>query len=136
MTNLSALKKLTAAIVGSITPDEVPGDTIADVINYLAKFEAGEILGVLTVTSAAGTSVGKTKLTVTPSKATGNSYVYATSPNTIAAPEYLDDATGLTAWNGTSEIEAEDGHFIGIYEVNSSKQILKFGQAKIKINLG
>ena len=135
MTNLSALKKLAAAIVGGITPDDVPGDTIAEVIDYLAKFEAGEILGTLTVTSAAGTSVGKTKLTVAPSLTSGNSYVYKTSPSTIAAPEYLDDATGLTAWNGTSEIEAEDGHFIGIYEVNSSKQILKFGQAKAKINL-
>ena len=136
MTNLSALKKLAAAIVGGITPDDVPGDTIAEVIDYLAKFEAGEILGDLTVTSAAGTEIGKTKLTVTPSKATGNSYVYATSPSTIATPEYLDDASTLTTWDGTSEIEAEDGHYIAIYEVDASKQILKFGQAKAKINLG
>lgn len=136
MTNLSALKKLTAAIVGGIAPEEVPGDTIADVIDYLAKFKAGEILGALTVTSAAGTEVGKTKITVTPKLTSGNSYVYKTSPSTIAAPEYLDDASALTAWDGSSELTVEDGHYIAIYEINASKQILNFGQVKAKINLG
>ena len=136
MTNVTALKKFAAAYIGGITPDEVPGNTVADVIEYLAKFQAGEILGTLTVTSTAGTSEGKTKLSVTPSLKSGNSYVYSTSPTKIATPEYLDDASGYTAWNGTAEITAEDGHFIAVYEVDSKKQILKFGQVKAKINLG
>lgn len=136
MTNLSALKKLTAAIVGGITPDEVPGDTIAEVIDYLARFKAGEILGTLAVTSSAGTETGKTKITVTPELKSGNSYVYKTNPTKIATPEYLDDASDLSSWNGTDEITAEDGHFIGIYEVDSSNQIHGFGQTKAKVNLG
>ena len=136
MTNLSALKKLTAEIVGGITPDDVPGDTIAEVIDYLAKFKAGEILGTLAVTSSAGTETGKTKITVTPELKSGNSYVYKTNPTKIATPEYLDDASGLTTWDGSSEIEAEDGHFIAIYEIDSSNQIHSFGQVKAKVNLG
>ncbi len=40
MTNLEALKDLAAAIVGDdMTADKVPGETIADVIEYIAEYE-------------------------------------------------------------------------------------------------
>lgn len=136
MTNLNALKKLTATIVGGITPEDIPGDTISEVIDYLAKFKAGEILGTLTVKSSAGSEIGNTAITVTPTLTSGNSYAYKTAPSAIAAPEYLDDASSYSTWNGTSEIAAEDGHYIAIYEINANKQILKFGQTKVAINLG
>lgn len=136
MTNLSSLKKLAASIIGDITPDDVPGKTVAEVINYLAKFKTGEVLGELTLTSTAGTTVGTTKITVSPTITSGNSYVYKISPSSVSTPEYLDDSSDLTVWNGTDEITVENSHFVAIYEVNSSKQILKFGQVKAKTNFG
>lgn len=135
MTNLEALKKLAAALIGIIA-DEVPGKTTAEVIEYIAKFKAGEILGEITVTSTAGTAAGTTKISVTPALTSGNTYVYRSNPTALDKPEYLDDASAYTAWNGKSDITVEDGHYVGIYEVNSEKQVLKFGQAKANVNLG
>lgn len=135
MSNVDALKKLAAAIVGIIA-DEVPGKTTADVIEYIAKYEAGEYLQPLTVTSVAGSSVGTTKITVSPARTSGNSYVYQVSPTAITAPEYLDDVSAYSEWNGSSNITAEDGHYIGIYEVNDEKKVVKFGQKTVTANLG
>ena len=135
MSNVDALKKLAAAIVGIIA-DEVPGKTTAEVIEYIAKYEAGEYLQPLTITSVAGSSVGTTKITVSPTLTSGNSYVYQTSPTAIAEPEYLDNVSAYTEWNGSSNITAEDGHYIGIYEVNDENKVVKFGQKTITANLG
>lgn len=135
MTNLEALKKLAAALIG-ILADEVPGKTTAEVIEYIARFEAGEYLNKLTVNSVEGTSVGTTKITVTPELTSGNSYVYRTNPTSIAEPEYLEDASDYDAWDGTSDITVEDGHYVAICEINSENQILKFGQIAAVSNLG
>lgn len=135
MTNLEALKKLAAALIGIIA-DEVPGKTTAEVIEYIAKFKAGEILGKITVTSTAGTSVGTTSITVSPRAETGNSYVYRSNPTALDEPEYLDDVSSYASWNGLQSITVEDGHYIAIYEVNSKKQVVKFGQTKANVNLG
>lgn len=135
MTNVAALKRLAAAIVGGgITADDVPGDTNAEVIDYIAKYEAGEYVAALTVTSVAGTTTGTTKVTVTPALTSGNSYVYQTNPSQITSPDYLE-TVDYTEWNGTADITAEDGHYIGIYEVNSDSQVVGFGQSVITAKL-
>ncbi len=85
----------------------------------------------LTVTSVAGTSNGKTKITVTPALASGNSYKYKTAANPTM-PEYDAVCTsGYTAWNGTDEITATTGQKIIIVEVNSENKAKKAGMTTI-----
>lgn len=85
----------------------------------------------LTVESEAGTSTGKTKITVTPSLSTGNSYKYKTAANPTM-PEYDAVCTsGYTTWNGTDEITATTGQKIIIVEVNSENKAKKAGMTTI-----
>ena len=44
MTTLNALKKLTSVIVGGITAANIPGETIPEVINYLANNYPGDTI--------------------------------------------------------------------------------------------
>lgn len=137
MTTINSLKKLTAVIVGGGSAADIPGETIPDVLEYLAKnYPGGGVVDDLEVKSTAGSDFGKTKITVTPTLTSGNSYVYKTSATTFETPGYLSTVSGGTSWNGTNEIEAEDGHYIGIYELNSSGKVVKFGKAIITVNLG
>lgn len=136
MTTVEALKKLTSVIVSGTTAADIPGETIPEVINYLANnYPGGGEIEELTVTSVAGSMFGATKITVSPTLTSGNSYVYKTNPSTIDAPVYHEIISGGTTWNGTDEIEADDGHHIGIYELNSNGQCVKFGDAIIHIKL-
>lgn len=136
MSNVSALKNL-AAVVCGVEVTAVPGNTNAEVIQFMAdNYGDSGTLGTLTVSSVAGTASGKTKITVTPAIAGGNTYAYKTSASTIPTPDYLSTPTDTTAWDGTSEITADDGHKIGIYELNSAGKVVKFGTTTIHTNLG
>ena len=96
-----------------------------------AKLEAGESkLGKLTITSAAGTEVGNTKLTVNPSKADGNSYKYKISEEDITV-SYGQNVKNWTVWDGTSEIKAETGKKIAVVECNAEYQTMKAGVAVV-----
>ena len=96
-----------------------------------AKLEAGESkLGKLTITSAAGTEVGNTKLTVHPSKAGGNSYKYKISEEDITV-SYGQNVKNWTVWDGTSEIKAETGKKIAVVECNAEYQAMKAGVAVV-----
>lgn len=96
-----------------------------------AKLEAGESkLGKLTITSAAGTEVGNTKLTVNPSKAGGNSYKYKISEEDITV-SYGQNVKNWTVWDGTSEIKAETGKKIAVVECNAEYQAMKAGVAVV-----
>ena len=142
MTTLKSLKKLVSVIVGAdIAPADVPGETIPEVIDYLAENYPGGSGGggtveSLTVTTKAGSTVGTAKVTVSPAITSGNSYVYKMAANEIVVPEYHEIISGATAWDGTSDIEGEDGYRIGIYEVTSDRKVVKFGQAIMNVNLG
>lgn len=131
MTNLEALKKLAAKMIGGETSiDDVPGNTIAEVIDVIAKNYQGTaplILGELTVASVTGSAQGKTKLTVTPALTAGNSYRYKIDPSGVELPERNEDLSSWVSWDGTSEIEAEDGHKICVCEVDSNFYALKGG---------
>lgn len=84
----------------------------------------------LTVTSEAGASSGKTKITVTPTKGSGHAYKYATGA-TVTVPDVGTDCTAMSDWDGSADITATDGNKIVIVEVNSDKLALKAGVAVV-----
>ncbi len=85
----------------------------------------------LTVKSEAGETQGNTKITVTPTKAEGNSYKYKVASNPTI-PTYNQVCTsGYTNWNGTDEITATTGQKIVIVEVDSDNKAKKGGQATV-----
>ena len=78
----------------------------------------------LTVSSAAGSTSGKTKLTVTPTIGSGNSYRYMTGAQTPAVGAVL---SAWTAWDGTSDITAATGDILTVAEVGSTGAAVKAG---------
>lgn len=91
--------------------------TEAEAKNWIyGKF--GKTMGTLNVQSAAGTTTGKTKLTVTPNKGESSSYVYKTGQG-VSLPGYNDVCnvnSGWTPWDGTAEITAKTGDKIVVVE--------------------
>lgn len=138
MLTIDALKELAVAVIGGgLTADAVPGETIPEVLKYIAaNYPGAETLTVLTLKAVEGDTAGTCKITVVPTLTSGNTYAYKTSASVIPTPEYLDSPTGTTAWNGTADIAVEDGHRIAIYELNSAGKIVGFGQAVAVVNLG
>lgn len=134
-TNVKALKEL-AAVVCGVNEKSVTGETIADVIRFMAKNYAGggvvqSALGELTITSKMGSTEGLTTLTVAPSVTSGNTYKYKTAPSGLELPDYKADLSDWLTWDGTSDIEGEDGHEICVCEVNSSNLAINGGIATI-----
>lgn len=96
----------------------------------IATITFGGTLGALTVTSAAGTNTGDTKLTVTPAKASSDSYKYkvADSAMTVA---YGQNVQTWQAWDGTADITATTGKVITVVECDGSYKALKAGSATV-----
>lgn len=87
-------------------------------------------LKTLTVTSAAGTTSGTTKLTVSPAKASGNSYKYKTGA--AATPvTYGQNVQTWTAWDGTSDITATTGQVVTVVECGSDYKAKSAGNATV-----
>lgn len=87
-------------------------------------------LGTLTVTSAAGTASGTTKLTVTPAKASGNSYKIKTGA--AATPVvYGQNVQTWTAWDGTADITATTGQVVTVVECGSDYKAKSAGNATV-----
>lgn len=85
----------------------------------------------LTVTSAASsTTSGKTKLTISPTLTSGNSYKYKVADNAVL-PAAGQSVKGWTAWNGTDEIAAATGKEICVVECDSAYRALKAGVATV-----
>lgn len=93
-------------------------------------------LGTLTVQSAAGTSSGDTKLTVTPAKGDGNTYVYQTGPSVTLPTTYGQTMSGWTPWDGSSDITATTGQEIGVVEINSASGAVAAGKTTVTSNGG
>lgn len=90
-------------------------------------------IGNLTVTSAAGTTSGKTALTILPALTAGNSYTVKTAA-TVTLPDYGDvcnTTAGFVAWDGSAEIAATTGNEIVVVEVDSSLKAVKAGKATV-----
>jgi hypothetical protein len=78
----------------------------------------------LAVSSAAGTTSGTTKLTVTPTHGTGDAYRLFHGAESPAIGAVL---TGWTAWDGTSDITAATGDILTVAEVDSAGKAVKAG---------
>lgn len=87
-------------------------------------------LGTLTVTSAAGTTSGTTKLTVTPAKASGNSYKYKSAASATPVV-YGQNVQTWTAWDGTSDITATTGQVVTVVECDSAYKAKSAGNATV-----
>lgn len=91
-------------------------------------------LGHLTVTSEPGSEIFTTKITV--SGASENPiFRYKITPDEIDLPTYHEDVSSYKLWNGTSDIEAEEGYIITLVETNSEGLAEKAGRAQITIFL-
>lgn len=82
----------------------------------------------LTVSSAAGSTSGTTKLTVTPTLTSGNSYRYMRGAQTPAVGTVL---SGWATWDGTSDITAATGDILMIAEVDGTVKAVKAGLATV-----
>lgn len=89
-----------------------------------------DTLGTLTVTSVAGTITGDTAITVTPEKASGNSYKYKVADNATSVT-YNQNVQTWTAWDGTSDIEATSGKTITVVECDAGYKAKKAGTATV-----
>lgn len=87
-------------------------------------------LGTLTVTSAAGTTSGTTKLTVTPAKGSGNSYKYKAAASATPVV-YGQNVQTWTAWDGTSDITATTGQVVTVVECDSAYKAKSAGNATV-----
>lgn len=129
--NLNAMRLRDAeSFVGTLAQVEInAGFRVSNAEKVVIKKNL--LLDVLTVTSAAGSATGKTAITVTPNKLTGNTYVYKTHSTTAPAVTIGEDLTSWTAWDGSAEIVATSTHKITIAEVNASKLAVKAGNTTV-----
>lgn len=103
----------------------------AEYIDAIANISFGsDSVGTLTVTSAAGTDSGDTKITVSPAKGSGNSYKYKVSENPVSVVLNQNVQT-WSPWDGTSDITAETGKAITVVECDSSYKAVKAGSATV-----
>lgn len=84
----------------------------------------------LTLASAEGASSGKTAITVTETKGTGNIYKYYVG-DTATAVVYGQDVSGGTTWDGTADITAATGKVLTLVEATSTGKALKVGTVTV-----
>lgn len=117
--------------VAEYTINSAPAEGEAPyVINYVKELPSVGTLGSLTVQSTAGTSSGKTKLTVSPTKGPDSSY-WTKVGSSLTSPAYhevIGTGGGYATWDGTSEITATSGQEVMVVEVDSSNRALKAGK--------
>lgn len=93
----------------------------------------GGTLSSITVASAAGTSSGKTALTLSGyTLPEGASYVYKTDATSAPAVNYglVPDYT-WTPWDGTSQLTITNGHKITVAAINGTGQVIASGSATV-----
>ncbi len=113
-------------VEGRICYDAFVLDNKVKAIYYQAVAASG-----LTVTSAAGSASGATKITVTPAVGSGNSYKVKTGSNIgLPAVGAICD-TGWTAWNGSADITAITGNDIVVVEVDTNNKAVKAGKTVV-----
>lgn len=86
--------------------------------------------GTMTVTSKAGSTQGKTIITVSPEKASANSYSYKTAKS-VAIPAKGSTVSGYSTWNGSAEIEATTNNDIVVVELDTNSKVVRAGKTKV-----
>ena len=90
--------------------------------------------GTMTVSSKAGSTAGKTKLTVSPAKTGSNTYSYKTA-GTVEIPKLGATVSGYTSWNGTDEITAKTNDDIVVVELTATdSKVVRAGKTKVTAN--
>ncbi len=84
-------------------------------------------LGTLTVTSAAGTKTGDTKVTVSPGLEAGHMYKYKVAADSAPEVKYGQSVKNWTPWDGKSDITAATGQHITVVECDNTYKALKAG---------
>ena len=93
-------------------------------VEYAAGVVKGTINGVLpeiTVTSAVGSTTGKTAITTDYTLGTGDSFVYKVTDDVIVVNLGDSTASGWSSWDGSADITAATGKIITVAVSNSSK---------------
>lgn len=86
--------------------------------------------GTLTLTSAAGTASGDTKVTVKEAALAGTKY-FVKSASSQTAPAVGTELTGYTEWDGIADITATTGHKLAVAEVNADGLVIRAGLATV-----
>ena len=84
----------------------------------------------MTVTSKAGSTQGKTIITVSPEKASANSYSYKTAKS-VAIPAKGSTVSGYSTWDGSAEIEATTNNDIVVVELDTNSKVVRAGKTKV-----
>lgn len=104
----------------------------AEYLDGIAVATVGaQTLGTMTVTSAAGTSSGNTKITVSPAKANADNVYKYNVGSAAETVTYGQNVKTWTAWDGTSEITAANSQEITVVEASSDYKALKAGNATV-----
>lgn len=105
--------------------------------NYSAWYNGvWQPLGKLTVTSAAGSSSGTTKLTVSPALTSGNSYKTKTGAG-VTLPAYgAVVGSDWEDWDGSEDVTATNGQQIAVVEVDAEDKACAGGLTEVTANGG
>lgn len=95
---------------------------------------APAVLKELTVTSAAGTASGTTKITVTPAKASDSVYKYKVADEAQEVT-FGQNVKTWSAWDGTSDITAASGKTITVVEADADYKAVGSGTASVTSNV-
>lgn len=85
----------------------------------------------LTLTSANGSAVAQTVVTVSPALDSGNHYRTFVQSTTISRPAKYEDVSDWNTWDGVSEISATKGNYLAVAECDENGLLLKFGIVKV-----
>ncbi len=96
-----------------------------------AKLTSGG-LGKLTVTSAAGTKAGDTKVAVTPALTSGNSYKYKVGDE-MDVPVKGQNVKGWKTWDGAADITPGEGSEIVVVECDASYRVVNAGKTDVTV---
>lgn len=106
-----------------------PNDESGTLIVFSESID--KTIGILSVSSSEGSTVGKTKILVDPSIEEGRNYKYKTAESVIVPDLGTSCTSGYTNWDGQSEITANSGNQILIVEVDSANKVIKAGVATV-----
>lgn len=105
----------------------------AEYIDAIAVITIDETptLGTLTVTSAAGTATGDTKITVNPAKENANNvYKYKVATDAVTVG-YGQNLRNWSTWDGKADITATTGQVITVVECDGTYKALNAGSASV-----
>ena len=103
----------------------------AEYLDGIAVWTVSGVLPELEVTSAAGSSSGKTALTYTGyNKGASDVLKYKVADDPILVHKG-DSVSGWTTWNGSAEITATTGKIMNLAVADSSNKVLAFGYTTV-----